>query len=910
MQEYLLIIDGSSLLSTQFYGNLPRDILMAKTSEEREKLYHKIMKNSKGQYTNGIYGFLRTLFKIVAEQRPSHMAVVWDVTRDTFRRKLYPEYKGNRKETMAPLREQFVHMQEILEDIGICQFMDEEFEADDFAGSLCRRFEADIPVCVMSKDHDYLQLGSERTSVWLMYNDAKSVEDLRKKYPDADEYAPDKAFPLTPKRIRDEFGVWPHSIPALKGLMGDSADNIKGVPGVGPQTAVALIAHYETVASLYEAIDADTSKKHEAINAFWKEKLGIERTPLGRLVKESEEELVGRKAAFLCEELATIRLDLPIAKTLEDLCFAPDWKRMYAILQELDIQSLEVPDGDSTAEPALWEQEIWTREISDLAEAEEYFGDERQRKERFALCLFEDVWVLYDGETVLRLVPEGFLSKEYFSERLGAWATCGTMFYVWDWKNIYRYLPFSAESVSDLSLADYLLRPLTTEHLLESVCESWYQKSAARMSEEGKAVFTWQVGELLLEELAKASLTDLYRKIEMPLIPVLYEMEHEGIAVDAKALAQYGEVLLEGLEAEKEKIYALAGKQFNINSPKQLGEVLFEDMKLSKGKKIKSGYSTASDVLEKLRDESEIIPAILNYRHISKLQSTYVVGLSEATGPDGRIHSRFNQMVTATGRLSSTEPNLQNIPIRTQLGQELRKAFVPRRGYVFVDADYSQIELRLLAHLSGDDKLIEAFQNGEDIHRATAGQVFGIPYDKVTKEERSAAKAVNFGIVYGMGAFSLSQDLGITKKQADEYIESYFAKYPKVKSYLDGLVEQAKETGVAKTLFGRVRPIPELTSSQFMQRAFGERVAMNMPIQGTAADIMKLAMLRVYEGLKASGLPASMLLQVHDEVLIEVREDCVEQVKEIVAKAMKGAAKLLVELEIGMSVGASWYEAK
>lgn len=918
MKDYLLIIDGSSLLSTQFYGNLPREVLMAKTPEEKERFFYKIMKTSTGVYTNGIYGFLRTLFKIMEQQSPKYLAVAWDLTRDTFRRELYADYKGNRSETMAPLAEQFAGMQEILGRMGIRQFMDPRFEADDFSGTLARRFEPEVPVCILTKDHDYLQLASEQTTIWMLHSAQKKADELFAKYGMKKEASecPEKVFPLNPERVRQEYGVPPASVAALKGLMGDSSDNIKGVPGVGPATAVALIACYGSVEALYRAIDADAASGYQNLAAEWKEELGIKRNPIGYLTKEDGEELAGRRAAFLSEQLATIRTDLPVSESLSDLLLMPDWQEAARILRELEITSIRLPQGYEGSETpsAKWKQPEKEERISDFSRAEEVLSGSGLQGAWLGIAKEvtdgTTVWWIADGKNAYGLEIGGFLFEEFLAERFLQLSERGFRFAVWDWKAHLPVLPGDSRYVFDLSLADYLLRPLTTEHGPSEAAAVWFEASGEGLTGAGLAAFSLAARERLYEELLKKQLTSLYETIELPLVPVLYEMETNGIRANYEALVAYGETMVSAIDEEQQTIYALSGEQFNINSPKQLGEVLFGKMKLPYGKKTKSGYSTASDILEKLQDDYEIVRHILHYRQLTKLKSTYVDGMKEYIQADGRIHSRFNQMITATGRLSSTEPNLQNIPIRFALGRELRKVFVPEEGFVFLDADYSQIELRLMAHMSGDESLIAAFQNREDIHRSTAAQVFGLPYEQVTGELRSAAKAVNFGIIYGISSFSLGQDLNISRKQAEEYIQSYFNRYPKVKRYLDRLVADAKEHGEARTLYGRVRPIPELSSSNFMQRSFGERVAMNMPIQGTAADIMKLAMLRVSRALREQGLRSRLLLQVHDELLIETAKEEIPQVTALLQEAMVHAAELSVELEIDIHQGNSWFEAK
>lgn len=918
MNEFLLIIDGSSLLSTQFYGNLPKEVLTAKTVEEKEKYYHKIMKTSKGQYTNGIYGFLRTLFRIIEQQNPRYLAITWDLSRDTFRRELYSEYKENRGETIAPLSEQFATMQEILERMGIRLFRDIRYEADDFSGSLSKKFESEVPVCILTKDHDYLQLASEKTTIWMLHSAQSKADELFKKYKQKKDSrdCPEKVFPLTPQKIKSEYGIMPEEVAALKGLMGDSSDNIKGVPGIGPATAVALIAHYGSVEALYRAIDEDEKNGYSNVVRFWKEELGIKRNPLGYLNKEDDENLVGRKAAFLSERLATIKTDLPIPEELSDLEVRINAKETAKILRELEITSLRLPQGmdGETASEALWGTEKTTELTDDFSFADEILSGKFWSGNSLGIASGQDdnktVWWITDGLCAYGIEISGFITEDFLSERFLALTEKGFSFAVCDWKESMAVVSVSPKKIFDVSLADYLLRPLSTEHGPDEIASVWYEYSGENLTGKSRASFCLAAKNLLAKELDKKNLTVLYQTIELPLVPVLFDMEKAGIRANYDELTAYGETMTAAILEEQKIIYRMSGEEFNINSPKQLGEVLFEKMKLPHGKKTKSGYSTASDILEKLEPDYDIVKHILHYRQLTKLKSTYVDGLKNYIEKDGRIHSKFNQMVTATGRLSSTEPNLQNIPIRFALGRELRKVFVPAEGCVFLDADYSQIELRLMAHMSGDESMQSAFRNNEDIHRATAGQVFGVPYEEVTSAQRSAAKAVNFGIIYGIGSFSLGQDLNIPKKQADAYIQSYFAKYPKVKQYLDHLVADAKEQKEARTLYGRLRPIPELASENFMQRAFGERVAMNMPIQGTAADIIKIAMIRVHSQLKENGLKSRLLLQVHDELLIETEESEISQVTELLRKAMVDAAKLSVDLEVDIHQGRNWFEAK
>ena len=921
MNDYLLIIDGSSLLSTQFYGNIPREILMAKTAEEKEKYYHKIMKTSKGVYTNAVYGFLRTLFSILDKQKPRYLAVTWDLTRNTFRRELYEDYKANRSETIEPLKDQFVLMQEILKKMGVAQFMDERYEADDFSGSIADKFSTSVEVCIMTKDHDYLQLVDDNVKLWLIVSDQKKADEFFKKY-NLDKsvtIVPEKTEWLNAGLVKAEFGVEPESIPSLKALMGDSADNIKGVPGIGDKAAVPLIAHYKTVDALYDDIHNSSDLKELALK--WKNELGISRNPISFLTKESETELVGEKAARLSEKLATIIRDLPIDKELDDLKTEYDYATLVKILEELEISSLQIPASISheTKEDDFYKEFndglVIMSDLSDVLEFSEKSAKIAENKEAGIAV------VLNDGEiselavcidkTTYSFKTEYFVTAQILEEILDKVSGAAAYVASDNYKNILKAGGEAKEDFYDFSVAHYLLDPNSTKHDVQSLL-SYLEVYPSPVSDMPAftAYTAIQKKDEVIEKLEENGLINVYNEAEKPLIPILCDMEREGIICRVDVLEEQGRELDKAMKDLEEEIYSLASERFNILSPKQLGVILFEKLGLPGAKKTKTGYSTNADVLEKLKDEHPVIPKILEYRTVSKLKSTYVEGLKECIKDDGRIHCTFNQTVTATGRLSCTEPNLQNIPVREELGRKLRKAFVPKPGCVFVDADYSQIELRIMAHMAGDEKLLDDYRNARDIHRATAANVFHVPYDQVTKKQRSEAKAVNFGIIYGISSFGLGQDLDISRKTAEGYIKSYFEQYPQVKAYMDRLVESAKDKGYAETLLGRKRPIPELSSSNFMQRSFGERVAMNMPIQGTAADIMKLAMIKVHNALKKAELRSKMLLQIHDEILIEAYEDEKEEVKNILVEEMKGAVRLAVELEVDANIADSWFDVK
>ncbi len=959
MEDYLLLIDGSSLLSTQFFGNLPREILFAKTQEEKEAWYYKIMMTSKGVYTNGIFGFLRYLFKILKEQKPAYLAVAWDLTRDTFRRELYADYKGNRSETVEPLKEQFALCQEVLANMGICQLMDTRFEADDFCGSMAKKFESQIPVKILTKDNDYLQLVTDKTTLWLMHSNADKTQELLDKYHIKKEemVVPDRVFPFTPELVREEFGIEPCHVNSLKGLMGDASDNIKGVPGVGPTSAVKLIQEYGTVGKLYEAIDHLDKTGEKAIKKYWKEKLDLKRSPLNFLLKESDTELVGRKAAFLSEQLATIKTDIPIDEPLEHFRTHIDKAAAQKELDRLEFHSIHL-DFDNEKAPSVFEELTITR-VEDMNESFEII---RKLKNEKTLGLsfggtrsFTTGMAVAAGKKVYYFPILNFITEDLLIGFANELASACEKLYVPDAKLFLHYMTDALAnqtagyianqtsnqtakvvdasaypSLRDVSIGAYLLDPLTGSYPIEKIAEKYVSKElpsyqdlfgkiaieAASMQPGYDAYVARQAaaalysGPVIEKQLKDEGMSALYEKIEMPVVFDLCRMEQTGIGVMKEALKKYGDDLTGEINTLQEEIYALAGKKFNILSPKQLGEVLFDDLKLPGAKKTKSGYSTSADVLEKLSAEYPIVEKVLSYRQLTKLKSTYAEGLAACISPDGRIHGTFNQTITATGRISSTEPNLQNIPVRMELGRAIRKVFVPKEGCVFVDADYSQIELRVLAHMSGDEGLIEAYRSAQDIHALTASQVFHVPLDQVTPQLRRNAKAVNFGIVYGISAFGLSEDLSISRKEAMEYINHYFKAYPGIKEFLDRMVDEGRTNEYVTTMFGRRRPIPELKSSNFMQRQFGERIAMNSPIQGTAADIMKIAMTKVNKRLKEEQLKSRIVLQVHDELLVEAPKEECETIKLLLREEMQSAADLRVPLEVSVSEGQSWYETK
>ena len=994
--DYLLIIDGSSLLSTQFYGNLPKEILYAKTEEDKAAFYHKIMQTSKGVYTNGVYGFVKVLLSIIKLQKPKYLAVCWDITRDTFRKELYTEYKGNRKATPEPLKEQFVLCQELLEYIGIKQFMSKEYEADEYAGSLADKFKKELPVRIMTKDRDYLQLVDDQVNLWMVTSAKTKAIDFNKRYHlQAEETgAPEGTMFLTKDLVEKEFGYPPEKTIMVKQLAGDSADNIPGVKGIGEKTAVALANAYSSIEEMYDEIRDLDKAGLDAVKKRWSEMFGIKRSPIKYLLAQSEEELVGEQASIISKELATIKRDIDLGDLqLEDLQLHLKGEAVKNKFRELEFHSLSldaleqefftdtkslaaqidvVMVADKKQAESIMKEVLTAKRVAVSALIVEkskpktepqqmdlfsYFGTaaensngsqkrlnthSQETKSKGVTKELASISITTSEEKAYVLSADAFSAEE-----LAAYLTqlydgaCQVVSF-----DVKEQLPFIDGNVADdlilresreempafdLGIAAYLLNPLqgvyspsqiSIEYVHEIVNREQIIGKKANLDmiktqadeianmlaqEAGVAIALCSVLEQKLEDNGMLS---LFYDIEMPTLFTLYEMEKNGIRTERAALKQYGLQLGGSIEQLEKDIYQKAGREFNIQSPKQLGVVLFEDLGLPKGKKTKTGYSTSAEVLEGLRKEYPIVEEILEYRQLTKLRSTYAEGLEEYILEDGRIHGHFNQTVTATGRISSTEPNLQNIPMKTELGRAIRKVFLPKEGFVFVDADYSQIELRILAHMSGDETLIKAFAEGQDIHALTASQVFDVPFEEVTPLMRRNAKAVNFGIVYGISAHGLSVDLGISRKMAADYMDSYFATYPKIKEFLDGLVEEAGKEGMVRTMFGRIRPIPELHSTNFNQRSFGERVAMNSPIQGTAADIMKIAMVETYRGLKKANLQSKLVLQIHDELLLETKQEELEQVEHIVKDAMTNACSMRVSLLVDSKVGKSWYDAK
>ncbi len=906
----LVLIDGHSILHRAFYG-VPE------------------LTNGQGLHTNAVYGFLNIMFKILEEEQADYLAVAFDVHAPTFRHEIYKEYKGTRKPMPTELREQVPVMKQMLLAMGICVVEQAGLEADDILGTIAKRAEREgMEVSLVSGDRDLLQVATDHIRIRIPKTKGgrTQVEDY---------YAGDvkAAYQVTPLQFID-----------LKALMGDTADNIPGVPKVGEKTATELMVTYGSLDQIYAHVE-EISKKS---------------------IRESL--IANRELADLSKTLATINVDADIAFDFAQARMGDFYtEEAYVLCKQLEFKNI-LSRFTKDVEVAN-RQEEYFRTVTDFAQAEAVFENCRRRGARteggceIGLAVFCDrkesepvcmgIALAADEKDVAFIPCQGEVSAAYLRDSLLSLnrdELCKLNMF--DIKSAYGFLeaggtesmwreesgrqdvlrPYRKKRYFDILIAAYLLNPLKSDYQTEDIAGEYlgltipdrgqvcgkgtyaaaYEKTPEDFARYAcyQAYVCLAAAGVLREKLAEQGMEKLFYEIEMPLSGVLYEMERYGVRVQPRELQAYGEALTGRIEELEQAIYRQADCTFNINSPKQLAEVLFEKMGIKGGKKTKTGYSTAADVLEKLASDYPIVSDILEYRGLMKLKSTYAEGLAACIAKDGRIHSTFNQTITATGRISSTEPNLQNIPMRMELGRRIRKVFVPMDGCLFMDADYSQIELRILAHMSDDKQLIEAYRMDEDIHRITASKVFHTPFEEVTDLQRRNAKAVNFGIVYGISSFGLSQDLSISKKEAAAYIEQYFETYPGVKRFLDHMVAQAKEKGYVTTMYGRRRPIPELSSNNFMQRSFGERVAMNSPIQGTAADIMKIAMIRVWERLHSEHLQSRLILQVHDELLIETFAGEEDQVRRILTEQMQQAAELSVTLEIDLHTGTDWYEAK
>ena len=880
----LVLIDGHSILNRAFYG-VPE------------------LTNSEGLHTNAVYGFLNIMFKILDEEKPDYLTVAFDLSAPTFRHKMYGEYKGTRKPMPHELVEQVPLIEEALTDMNVCVVTKEGYEADDILGTLAKRAEAEgMIVSVVSGDRDLLQLATDNIKI--------RIPKTKKGTTEIEDY--------NTAQVVETYGVTPVEFIDMKALMGDASDNIPGVPGIGEKTAGAIISKYHSIENAYEHVEELTPNKAK------------------NNLKEYYEQ------AQLSKTLATININTPLEYSFENAGLSDMFtKDAYQLFKRLEFKSILSRFEKNVESYNDDELEKSFKIIEDLSDAEKVFTafgmadsvgifmvpDKSNGLFAVALSRTGDSG---DGRTVYIPVG-GFMTAEYLSDRTAKLVHVlhenGKKACFINLKEQLDFLPIAeSDGAEDTALMAYLLNPLKDTYQYDDIARDFLGMLVkSRADIMGKALYeesdkayicacynaytAARAYKVLEQRLEDEDMAGLYENIEKPLVYALKEMESNGILVDKEGLIAYGDMLKEKIAVVEKEVYELAGTQFNINSPKQLGEVLFGQMGLPGGKKTKTGYSTSADVLEKLAPEHPVVGKVLEYRQLTKLNSTYADGLLQYIGEDGRIHGKFNQTITATGRISSTEPNLQNIPIRMELGSRIRQVFIPKPGFVFLDSDYSQIELRILAHMSDDENLIAAYNSDEDIHRITASQVFNTPLNEVTKTQRSNAKAVNFGIVYGISSFGLSQDLSISKKEAAKYIEKYFETYPKVHEFLNGLVSSAKEKGYSVTMFKRRRPIPELSSSNFMQRSFGERVAMNAPIQGTAADIIKLAMIGVYHKLKELELKSKLILQVHDELLIETAKDEVDIVKSILDEQMKNAARLSVALVVDTNEGSNWLEA-
>ena len=907
----LLIIDGNSIMNRAFYGIMSS----------------KMLTTPEGMYTNAIYGFLAILFKELEDLKPEYIAVAFDLKAPTHRHKMFDGYKATRHGMPEELAEQMPVIKEILKDMNITIIEKEGFEADDILGTMSKNAEdVGINTTILSGDRDTFQLASDRITIRIPRTKAGKTEE--------DDY--DKA------KIKETYGVEPKQLIQVKGLMGDTSDNIPGVPGVGEKTALKLIQEYGSINKLYEALESGNSTVKGAL----KEKLTN-----------------NKELAYMSETLGRILLDAPLDITIDELKIQP-WDnekvtkkfkelRFNRFLDRFKLNELSKPQNKNIDE-LFSIKEIEMNQEKDIAEIIKSIKEKKEIIYHLELEKINENRIIdkkiksisiYNNESneatyIYNIEEKKFIEnfKTIFEdENIKKIGYDLGIDYV-----ILKELGIEPQNIFfDAKIAEYDLNP-TSKGTLQEISikyldidiNEYLEAKTGKKDEENKqinlfdtvkektedknkyeeTIIVYVIGKLLeimTKKLEETESLSLFTEIEMPLVPILGSMQYEGMYVDKEALKDFGEELKQQISTLTDEIYELAGEEFNINSHQQLGNVLFEKLNLPSKKKTKSGYSTDVDVLEKIRNEHPIVEKVLEYRTLTKLNSTYVEGLLQYINPiTEKIHSYFHQTITATGRISSTEPNLQNIPTRAELGKNIRKAFKPKDGNIYIDADYSQIELRVLAHISQDENMLAAFRNGEDIHKQAASKVLNIPIEEVTKEQRSSAKAVNFGIVYGISDFGLANQLGVSNKQAKEYITQYLEKYSGIKHFMDDIVESAKNKGYVETLFHRRRYVPELKSNNYMVRQFGSRVAMNTPIQGTAADIMKLAMKNVYKELKKSKLDAKLILQIHDELLIEVKMEDREKAKDILKKSMVEAAKLSIPLEVEVSEGTNWYEVK
>lgn len=881
--DKLVLIDGNSIINRAFYGIMGNKMLMTED----------------GTYTNAVYGFLAILFKILEDIEPKYLAVAFDLKAPTKRHEMYDKYKANRKGMPDELAAQMPILKDVLRAMNICIIEKEGYEADDILGTLAKWGQKEnLDVTVLTGDRDSFQLIDTNIKVRIPRTKMGKTE--------TEDY--------TIEKIKEEYGVEPLDLIEVKGLMGDTSDNIPGVPGVGEKTALNLIKEYKSIDGVYENIEKQKGKLRERL--------------------EENKDL-----AYLSRTLGTIDINAPIEKNLNEL-ENEEWNKEEVLqifkklkfnrfISRFNLQSNSNGEISEKKEEIKYERNIDDKTIENLKKEISnnkimyyYLEDEKfiiYSKEMNKAYYINDLYEfkeIFESKDILKC---GYKQKEQYMllwknniDAKNLMFDISIAGYILN-SNINKYtIEYLANEYLSFDVNEYLSNEETTEEKTNQINLFESMENSEKKSDNNYiyAYLIYRLYNILKEKMNNENSLDLFEKIEMPLVEVLASMQYEGIYIDKEELLEYGKELQTKIDILTREIYELTGEEFNINSTKQLGEVLFEKLKLTVKKKTKTGYSTDGDVLEKIKNEHPVIEKILEYRQLVKLNSTYVEGLLPYIDETSRIHSKFHQTVTTTGRISSADPNLQNIPTRMELGKKLRKVFKPKEGTIYVDADYSQIELRVLAHISQDKNMIEAFNKDEDIHKQAASKVFNTPIDEVTSEQRSNAKAVNFGIVYGISDFGLGEQLGVSRKKAKEYIEQYLEKYNGIKEFMTNIVEETKEKGYVETLYHRRRYVPELKSNNYMVRQFGGRVAMNTPIQGTAADIMKLAMINVYNKLKENNLESKIIVQVHDELLIETKLDEEKQVKEILQTEMENVIKLDVPLKAEVSKGYSWYSAK
>lgn len=859
MENKLAIIDGSSLLYRAFYALPPT------------------MTSPDGVPTNAVYGFLRMLLSLYRELDPAYVAVTFDKDRQTFRTEMYDGYKATRKPAPAELVPQFDLILEVMHVMGVAVYSLSGYEGDDVLGTLSARYEKELPVAIVTGDRDALQLASDRTTVYLTQKGISSMSEM------------------TPKAVEEKYGITPSQVIDMKALMGDTADNIPGVPGIGEKTALKLLTQYKTLDNLYAHVDEIKGAQGKKLAA-------------------------GKDMAYLSYKLAAIKRDVPMETTLEEMAQPVHISEMKELFSRLGINLLsqfgELPRFTALAEAKKEEVAKAGEKAEDWKDGLSFEG-----KETAISFDLEGTAPFFKAKGVV-IAENGhayLVKAEQFGKAAEALRKAKVVITENSKPIMETDFPWEGIPFFDTTIAAYLLDPTRTTYPLSYLAGLFkkpeiYADEMKDFASKGAAVslFLLSIYEDARDMLKKNGVEKLYDEVEQPLVKVLAAMEKAGIATDTKRWEEVHADMMSREEALISKIYEQAGEEFNINSPKQLGHILFEKMGLPAGKKTKTGYSTAADVLEELAEQYPFVKNILEYRSLSKLISTYLEALPLLIRKEtGRIHTTFNQTVTATGRLSSSDPNLQNIPVRTEEGKKIRSLFVPGEGYdSFISSDYSQVELRVLAHMSEDEGLIRAFLNKEDIHRRTAAEVMGIPFEDVTPEQRSHAKAVNFGIIYGISDFGLARQLGITRTAAADYIKAYFERYPSIHAFMNRMIEDARKTGRAVTLYGRYRELADINSKNFQRRSFAERTAMNTPIQGTAADIMKMAMIAVYDKMKAGNFKSRVLLQVHDELVAEVTADEKEAVSKLLKETMESVVSLRVPLVADVNEGKNWAETK